>query len=254
MGFWAELGIDQPAPDIDYWDVHLRPKTFFLEAPTGELAAYALTFPFGARGDVRQIVVGPAYRRRGIGQQLLAEVAGRFRAAGVRDWRLEVRADNAPAIALYRSVGMTVLREIHTVRVTREVAARFAATRSGTLQVQIVDPADDAVLEERFDYGRGQLARWRTARGADAALWRIGTEALAQYMPQFAPAWGLLFPLRASDADHAAHLFAAVVDRGMREEIEMLVADPPVIEALAAAGSRHVETMYEMAGPIPSAP
>src|SRR5512143_4320360 len=83
--FWAELGIDQPAPDIEYWDIHLRPKTIFLEAPGGELAAYALTFPFGARGDVRQIVVDPSFRRRGVGQQLLAEVAARFRAARVRD-------------------------------------------------------------------------------------------------------------------------------------------------------------------------
>lgn len=244
--FWNELGLDQVVPDVDYWVEHLMQKTIFLEAENGELAAYALTFPFGVRGDVRQIAVAPEYRGRGVGKRIMQVVADRFRAAGVSDWRLEVRADNAPAIACYRSVGMDVLREMETVRVSRDVAAAFAKRAP----VELVEPSDDAAIEARWDLGAGQIARWRKAR-PHAIMWQVRDRALTHYAPAYAPTHGLMFPFRAADADAAAMLFGAAVDHGIEHEVEILLVDAPVIEALRTAGARAIETLYEMAGPLP---
>ncbi|MGH3967191.1 MAG: ribosomal protein S18-alanine N-acetyltransferase [Mycobacterium sp.] len=54
--------------------------------------------------EVHTIGVDPAHQGRGIGRRLLTELL-EFAAGGVV--HLEVRTDNAAAIALYRSVGFT---------------------------------------------------------------------------------------------------------------------------------------------------
>lgn len=223
------------------------PKTIFLEAENGELAAYALTFPFGERGDVRQIAVAAEYRGRGVGKRIMQVVAERFRAAGVRDWRLEVRANNAAGIGCYRSVGMEILRTMETVRISREVADRFAQRGA----VELVDPAEDEAIEVRWDLGRGQMARWRKARPT-AVMWQVPGRGLTHYQPTYAPTHGLMFPFRAADAEAAAMLIGAALDHGIAHEVESLLVDPPAIEALRDAGARSIETLYEMGGPLPA--
>jgi [ribosomal protein S18]-alanine N-acetyltransferase len=52
--------------------------------------------------EVHTIGVDPAYQGRGVGRRLLDELLNLTAGAVVH---LEVRTDNAPAIALYRSVG-----------------------------------------------------------------------------------------------------------------------------------------------------
>lgn len=54
--------------------------------------------------DVQTIGVAPAAQRRGVGRALFAEL---LRLAGERAVHLEVRTDNAAAIALYESEGFT---------------------------------------------------------------------------------------------------------------------------------------------------
>src|ERR1700712_5086784 len=58
--------------------------------------------PFG--DEVHTIGVDPAYQGRGIGRRMLDELLDIAADSVVH---LEVRTDNAPAIALYRSVGFT---------------------------------------------------------------------------------------------------------------------------------------------------
>ncbi len=248
--FWHELQTPQPVFDVERWDVLYRPHTLFLEAEGGALAAYALVLPFGSRGDVRQIVVDPAWRGRGVGRQLMGVVADRLRAQGCREWRLEVRAENAPAVALYRRVGMTIVYELYVFKLPRAAVERFAASRSGALHVEHVAGAThDGELEARFDLGAGQLERFRAAR-PEAVLLQVPGAAVTHYHPVFLPDCGLLFPFRAPDADHAAHLFAEVLAVGVPDFVEICVADAPVAAALRAAGNEPYEHQLEMGGPL----
>ena len=243
LGFWRELGITGTPPDHERWSTGVMPNTIFLEEG-GELAAYNLSFAFGARGDVRQIAVAPAYRRRGVGKQLMAAVAAKLRAAGCTDWRLEVRADNAPAITLYRAAGMLPLRDLYIVRISREACERFAARG---LIVTPVIPADDARLEAAFGLGAGQVQRWRTFR-PQCPIVRIGFAALAQINREFAADHGLLFPFEAPDENHAAALIAEALP-GMPSAYELQVARP-AYATLIAAGARDVEHLVEFAGQL----
>jgi hypothetical protein len=161
-----------------------------------------------------------------------------------------VRQENAAGIALYRAVGMDVIRELVSMRMTAEQARAFAATRSGSLRVEDVRPEEDAAIEARWDLGRGQLTRWRRARGPNARLLKIADRALAQYTPDFAPEWGLVFPLYAIDRGHAAAIFGAVTEMEMSPVIEMQFPDGVVAQALQRAGASVLERLYEMGGPI----
>lgn len=247
VGFWREVGVPGPPPSRERWVEHLMRYTMFLE-DDGVLAAYNLSFPLGARGDVRQVAVDPAFRRRGVGKQLMAAVAAKLRAAGCTEWRLEVRADNAAAIALYRAAGMRPLRDLHTVKMARDACERFAASRSMRHAAIAVIPADEAALEAAFDFGAGQLQRWRTFR-ADCPMVRIGFDAMVQINRAMAPTHGLLFPFIAPDADVAAHLMAEAV-RDMPASYELSLGQPVIYQALLAAGAEPDEHHIELTGSL----
>ena len=56
-------------------------------------------------GNIDNVVVSPAYRRRGAADALVADTVARSRDMGIALLMLEVRAGNEPAIALYRKHG-----------------------------------------------------------------------------------------------------------------------------------------------------
>lgn len=63
-------------------------------------------------GDVAQVMtigVAPAIQRQGVGTMLLTALLDRARELGASAALLEVRVDNAPAIALYERFGFVVL-------------------------------------------------------------------------------------------------------------------------------------------------
>lgn len=59
--------------------------------------------------EIYRVAVDPAHRRRGIGEALLSAALDAARAQGVTHTFLDVRASNAPAIALYEKCGFTRL-------------------------------------------------------------------------------------------------------------------------------------------------
>lgn len=73
----------------------------------GRIAGYALVFlRRGSRiARLYSIVVDPARRGRGHGLALLRDAEAQAAAAGAHELRLEVRADNAAAVALYEGEG-----------------------------------------------------------------------------------------------------------------------------------------------------
>jgi len=57
--------------------------------------------------DMMNIAVAPAYRRQGIGEKLIDALILQLTERGSHSLTLEVRASNAPAIALYDKHGFT---------------------------------------------------------------------------------------------------------------------------------------------------
>jgi ribosomal protein S18 acetylase RimI-like enzyme len=86
-----------------------EPESWFVvEAPDGSLAAAALNWK---EGYVKDLVVHPAHRRRGLGAALLQHIFRHFKARGVERVTLKTDARNtSQAWRLYERVGMGTIR------------------------------------------------------------------------------------------------------------------------------------------------
>lgn len=83
-----------------------NPLSLWLVAMDGEtLAGYVGSQSVLGWADMMNLAVAPQYRRRGIGEKLVAELERCLKAENVTCLTLEVRASNVPAIALYEKLG-----------------------------------------------------------------------------------------------------------------------------------------------------
>lgn len=57
--------------------------------------------------EILTLAVAPSARRQGLASQLVVRAADCLVAQGVKQWHLEVAADNAPALALYRRLAFS---------------------------------------------------------------------------------------------------------------------------------------------------
>ncbi|WP_205707005.1 ribosomal protein S18-alanine N-acetyltransferase [Kineococcus vitellinus] len=91
-----------------FWGELAQPNRTFLVAvqPGGEdVVGYGGILVAGADADVQTIGVARTAQGRGLGRRLLRALRTAAREAGAARLLLEVRADNAPAQALYRGEG-----------------------------------------------------------------------------------------------------------------------------------------------------
>jgi ribosomal-protein-alanine N-acetyltransferase len=95
--FWSEL-----AAGPSRWYVVAE---FIEPDAAGTLAGYAGLLVPGTEADVQTIAVAPSAQGKGVGTRLLRALTERAVSSGARSLLLEVRADNAPAIALYEREG-----------------------------------------------------------------------------------------------------------------------------------------------------
>ena len=91
--FWSELA---RVPET---------RWYLVARAGGALVGYAGVFQAGSEADVQTVAVAPTARGRGIGRILVEALAGQVRARGADVLHLEVRADNAAALGLYRALG-----------------------------------------------------------------------------------------------------------------------------------------------------
>ena len=76
-------------------------------APGSPLLSVALGWRVLDEAEVVAVATRPRSRSRGLASTVLGAALHRLRAQGVRRVFLEVEADNAPALALYRRLGFT---------------------------------------------------------------------------------------------------------------------------------------------------
>ena len=109
LGFWQGGG---GAPKFRTWWSQLRKDSEYDPAlclvavgPEGVVGmAQCWTSAF-----VKDIAVHPGARRSGIGRALMLAVFQAFRSRGAKHVDLKVREENAPAVALYRSLDMAIV-------------------------------------------------------------------------------------------------------------------------------------------------
>lgn len=73
----------------------------------GELAAYLSLSRAAGEMEILNLAVRPEFRRQGFASRLLGHVLQLAHETGMTDAYLEVRASNAPALALYARFGFT---------------------------------------------------------------------------------------------------------------------------------------------------
>lgn len=78
---------------------------FVIDGPDGRLVGLAIGWAEAGTSEVLDVAVDPSCRRAGHGLALMSALISAAEARGAEESLLEVRVDNAPAIALYRRLG-----------------------------------------------------------------------------------------------------------------------------------------------------
>ncbi|MEZ4236509.1 MAG: ribosomal protein S18-alanine N-acetyltransferase [Myxococcota bacterium] len=100
------LAASEPWREPQVRDRLLAPSTRGWVARHGAaVIGHLLASSVAEEGEILTLAVAPEARRQGVARQLVVACTDGWRRDGVRDGWLEVRHDNAPAIALYRATG-----------------------------------------------------------------------------------------------------------------------------------------------------
>jgi ribosomal protein S18 acetylase RimI-like enzyme len=108
VALWDRCGLLRPwnDPRKDIARKLAVQRELFLVACDGDaIVAAAMAGYDGHRGWVYYFAVEPARRRRGVGRALMAEIETRLRALGCPKINLQVRGDNAQAVAFWERMG-----------------------------------------------------------------------------------------------------------------------------------------------------
>lgn len=94
------------------WSFHVLRESFknpwnlfYVADDGGILAGYGAACAVAGEGEIQRIAVLPAFRRHGLGRELLEELGKALHEKGAGAVTLEVRKSNVPARKLYISAG-----------------------------------------------------------------------------------------------------------------------------------------------------
>ena len=235
---FAELATGDPVPERERFVEEIAPSMILAEddAPLG----YA-HFQFH-EGDchVRHLVTAPGARRRGVGRALLRAV--RELANECATWRLNVKRDNAAALALYEGEGFSIAYASSAFRLDAPALARIESR--GDLRARALDAAEDAGVESALGLRAGLLALGRARKREPIVLEEHGALVGASVLDARFPG---AFPFRVTRPDLAAPFARLLAERAGRDHLFLTAEDQPgVAAALAAAGASLRFEMFHM--------
>jgi ribosomal protein S18 acetylase RimI-like enzyme len=108
VALWERCGLVRPwnDPRKDIARKRRVQRELFLVAELdGAVVGSVMGGYEGHRGWVNYLAVDPARRRSGLGRTLMAEIEARLREVGCPKLNLQVRNDNAAALAFYERIG-----------------------------------------------------------------------------------------------------------------------------------------------------
>ncbi|MFO0596833.1 MAG: GNAT family N-acetyltransferase [Myxococcaceae bacterium] len=223
------LGVDDPPPSLETWLRAGYPETIVAERG-GTAVGLCWWQSLEGSGYVRQLIVATEAQRLGVGRQLLEHVRARLKSSGATKWALNVKPENAAAIALYESLGMRRAYRGISLKVPFEAVGRLPVRND--VVIETVTPEGDAAAERSFSLPPGQLANFR-ATGRTLLLARTPTEpfaALAAFNPGFPGA----FPFRVRDLTVLGALLGVMRDGATRRDGGALSVSAEDHPALAA--------------------
>ena len=231
----AELGTDDPVPAKTEWEASYLAGLLVFERG-GEVVGYTSTRMLETAAHVTHVSVAPQARRTGVARALMNAVADRVRERGLREWHLNVKEHNAPAIALYESLGMR--------RAYRSAFTRLAWDKVGALPEEpelvfsLVAADDERALEAQFGIlpGRLGVARMRGGRVIAQVRDAVGAVGVASFDPKHPGC----FPFCAARPAGARALLDGLRPHARPGDAWLGVAvenDDALIDALVAAGA-----------------
>lgn len=252
-----ELAVDDPTPDRDRFVREIMPTTLIadLGAPprAGGVAGYAFFQIMKDVAYVRHLVTAPEARRTGVGRALLGSVAERARRAGCSSWCLNVKPNNAPAIALYRGVGMSPVFASRALKLAWSVVEAAPETNDARLVAREFAPSEDDEVEQAMGLVSGQLAISRSMQGRVLIGLFEGRHVLGATV--FDPGFPGAYPFRAARPELAFTLLRALRPRARpSDEVVHVVVEgqPEVADALVRAGAEVKVDIVRMQGPVPA--
>ena len=92
-----------------FWEEASHQETIYLLAidrdNNDQVVGYVGCWALSGEGDITNVAVAPAYRRKGVARKILERLIELLKEQQVTAVTLEARASNTPAIALYQSLG-----------------------------------------------------------------------------------------------------------------------------------------------------
>jgi GNAT superfamily N-acetyltransferase len=241
---FGELSLDEPTPPASRWLGDLMRHT--LVADDGAVCGYVNFERLGNAGHVRNLVVAPDARHRGVGLALMTAAADALRLAGASEWHLNVKAHNAAAIQLYEKLGM---RAEHRSTI---VQLAWANVPQVSAAVTAAAPEEDDDLERAFALPSGRIAMARrpgriVRQLRDTDLSVLGFAVFDRELPG-----ATLF--RVTQPALAAPLLAALRADARHDYLQVVVENHDALaDALIAAGGMVRLRLLHYSGPLTTA-
>jgi len=251
MGLFAELGVDDPLPTAARWASELAPHILVAERD-GALLGYINFRRLTDVGYVRNLVTAPHARGRGIGRELMRAAAGELRAAGLAEWLLNVRVDNAPALQLYDRLGFKVEHRTTALRIAWTLVAELP--RDPTVVTLPLAESEDDDVERALGLLGGRIAMARHRSGPrylyqqrDAACAPVGFAC-------FDPEYPGVMPFHVARPELAGGLLAALAPHARPDDatFQLIVDDDDaLVDQLVARGAEVRMRLLNLRGPLP---
>ncbi|MEZ4383597.1 MAG: GNAT family N-acetyltransferase [Nannocystaceae bacterium] len=244
------LSGDAP-PALERWRERYMPTSRIVEVD-GVAAGYLYYEVLDGVGYIRNVVVDPGLRGRGLGRALVTDAGALMRGRGCARWQLNVRPENTPAIELYRSVGLEVVFASVALRLAWELVDRLP---SATRPLEVVAAGSDelARIAAAFDLPPGQLEQLAAVPKVHVRRLRDRDDpgALDLGVAAFDVGFPGCFPFRVARPGDVGALLRGLRPLAEHDLVGVVVeGDDALAELLIDAGAAVKLRFVHMRGPI----